>query len=103
MDLQDSQNEPPEAQEHPTRQTCARHGRRPEPEISVALETVPRLAGFGGFGATNPSVAGAFKIRTWGHVFTITVSSNRTFTPAQYAVNTEPGLALGFNIYRRMR
>ena len=71
--------------------------------LSLALEAVPRLAGFGGFGPRYPSVAGAFKIRTWGHVFTIIVSSNRTFTPAQYAVNTEPGLSLGFNIYRRMR
>ncbi len=72
--------------------------------FSLVGEVVPRLAGFGGFGDHRPTFSTGIAIRSWGHVFTILVSSSRDFTPAEYAVN--PGqkeLALGFNIYRRIR
>lgn len=71
--------------------------------LSFGLEFVPRLAGFGGFRAEHPAMSAAFKIRSWGHVFSILVSTSRAFTPAEYAVNTEKDFSLGFNIYRRIR
>jgi hypothetical protein len=73
--------------------------------ISLLGEVVPRVAGFGGFYQNDyPSVSTGLAIRSWGHVFTITASSSRDFTPAPYAVNAgQHNLSLGFNIYRRMR
>ena len=74
-----------------------------DPRFSIIGEIVPRLAGFGGFGEHRPTVSGGFEIRTWGHVFSILVSTSRDFTPAKYAVNPEyKDVSLGFNIYRRI-
>jgi hypothetical protein len=72
--------------------------------FSVVGEIVPRLAGFGGFDRHRPTVSAGLEMRSWGHVFNILVSSSRDFTPAEYAVNPgQKDVALGFNIYRRMR
>ncbi len=72
--------------------------------FSFVAEVVPRLAGFGGFDRHRPTFSTGLEIRSWGHVFSILVSSSRDFTPAKYAVNPEQsGVSLGFNIYRRMR
>lgn len=72
--------------------------------FSIVGEVVPRLAGFGGFGRHRPTFSTGIEIRSWGHVFTLLVSSSRDFTPAKYAVNPEQKeLSLGFNVYRRMR
>lgn len=72
--------------------------------FSLVGEIVPRLAGFGGIDQHRPTISAGMEIRTWGHVFSILVSSSRDFTPAEYAVNPEQkDVSLGFNIYRRMR
>ncbi len=72
--------------------------------FSIVGEIVPRLAGFGGFDRHRPTVSTGIEIRTWGHVFSILVSSSRDFTPAEYAVNPEQKeVSIGFNIYRRMQ
>ena len=73
--------------------------------FSLLGEVVPRVAGFGGYYRNDyPSVSAGVTIRSWGHVFTITASSSRDFTPNPYAVNAgQRGLSLGFNIYRRIR
>ena len=73
--------------------------------FSLLGEVVPRVAGFGGYYRTNyPSLSAGLTIRSWGHVFTITASSSRDFTPNPYAVNSGlHDLSLGFNIYRRIR
>jgi len=72
-------------------------------KLSLMAEYVPRLAGFGGFDGRQDQVAGGFVIRTWGHVFTILVSTSRDFTPAKYGVNSENrDVSLGFNLYRRI-
>ena len=73
--------------------------------FSLLGEVVPRVAGFGGFYRDDyPSVSAGLSIRSWGHVFTITASSSRDFTPNPYAVNAgQHNLSLGFNIYRRIR
>jgi hypothetical protein len=72
--------------------------------FSIVGETVPRLAGFGGFDRHRPTFSTGIEIRSWGHVFSILVSSSRDFTPAKYAINPEQKeVALGFNIYRRMK
>ncbi|HYK91065.1 MAG TPA: DUF5777 family beta-barrel protein [Acidobacteriota bacterium] len=72
--------------------------------FSIVGEIVPRLAGFGGFGRHRPTISTGIEMRSWGHVFTILVSSSRDFTPAEYAVNPgQSDVSLGFNIYRRMR
>lgn len=74
------------------------------PRLSLMGEYVPRLAGFGGFGRSRPQVGGGLAIRTWGHVFTVLVSGSRDFTPSKYSVNAETtDVAIGFNIYRRIR
>jgi Membrane bound beta barrel domain (DUF5777) len=71
--------------------------------FSLVGEVVPRLAGFGGIDHHRPTVSAGLAIQSWGHVFTILVSSSRDFTPAEYAVNPEQkSVSLGFNIYRRM-
>jgi hypothetical protein len=72
--------------------------------FSLVGEIVPRLAGFGGIDRHRPTVSAGLEIRSWGHVFSILVSSSRDFTPAEYAVNPEQkDVSLGFNIYRKMR
>lgn len=72
--------------------------------FSLVAEAVPRLAGFGGIDHHRPTFSAGIEIRSWGHVFSILVSSSRDFTPAKYAVNpAQKDLALGFNIYRRIR
>ena len=72
--------------------------------ISLTAEYVPRLAGFGGFYERLDQIAGGLVIRTWGHVFAITVATSRDFTPANYAVNAQGSdVSLGFNLYRRIR
>ncbi len=71
--------------------------------FSIVAEAVPRLAGFGGIGEHRPTVSAGFEIRSWGHVFSILVSSSRDFTPAKYAVNPDQrNVSLGFNIFRRI-
>jgi hypothetical protein len=70
--------------------------------FSLSAEFVPRLAGYGGSSAHYNTASGAFKIRSWGHVFTVGVSTSRTFNPSQFAVNAEKDVSLGFNIYRRI-
>jgi hypothetical protein len=71
--------------------------------MSLIAEYIPRLAGFGGFYERQDQVAGGLVIRTWGHVFTITVATSRDFTPGNYAVNSGySDVSLGFNLYRRM-
>ena len=71
--------------------------------LSLVGEWVPRISGFGGFGGDRSAVSGGLKIRTFGHVFHILLSTSRVFTPAQYGVNsTSTDYALGFNIYRRV-
>jgi hypothetical protein len=71
--------------------------------FSLAAKYVPRLAGYGGSFEHFDTVSGAFKIRSWGHVFTVGVSTSRTFNPGQFAVNAEKDVSLGFNIYRRIQ
>lgn len=72
--------------------------------FSLVGEAVPRLAGYGGLDHHRPTFSAGMEIRSWGHVFTILVSSSRDFTPAEYAVNPgQKDVALGFNIYRRIR
>ena len=74
--------------------------------LSLLAEYVPRVAGFGAFDDDHPALSGGVGIRTWGHVFTVLVSSSRDFTVAEYAVNAKErvrDLSLGFNIYRRFR
>ncbi len=72
--------------------------------FSLVAEAVPRLAGYGGIDHHRPTFSTGIEIRSWGHVFTILVSSSRDFTPAKYAVNPgQKDLSLGFNIYRRIR
>ena len=74
--------------------------------FSLLAEYVPRAAGFGGFDDDHPTLSGGVGIRTWGHVFTVLVSSSRDFTVAEYGVNAKErvrDLSLGFNIYRRLR
>ncbi len=72
--------------------------------FSLVGEVIPRLAGYGGIDNHRPTISAGFEIRTWGHVFSIQVSSSRDFTPAQYAVNPKyNNVSLGFNIYRRIR
>ncbi|MDA2929563.1 DUF5777 family beta-barrel protein [Acidobacteria bacterium AH-259-O06] len=80
------------------------------PTFSIVGEFVPRLTGFGGFFDDDPTVGGGLTIRTWGHVFTIVLSTSREFTPSRYGLNGSLSLpnfsdnvVLGFNIYRRMR
>ena len=74
------------------------------PRYSLTAEYAPRLAGFGGFFERCDQVAAGFVVRTWGHVFTVLLSTSRDFTPAKYGVNAEyRNLSLGFNVYRRMR
>jgi hypothetical protein len=74
------------------------------PRFSLAVEYVPRLAGFGGLAGGHSQVGGGMAIRTLGHVFTILVSTSRDFTPGLYGVNAqEQDVSLGFNIYRRIR
>ena len=77
------------------------------PRFSILGEYIPRLAGFGGaplpfigpLGKNNPTVGAGVKIRTWGHVFSVLLSTSRDFTPSQYGVNTgSRDLFLGFNI-----
>lgn len=64
---------------------------------------VPRISGFGGFGGDRSAVSGGLKIRIFGHVFHVLLSTSRVFTPAQYSVNsTSTDYAVGFNIYRRV-
>ena len=71
--------------------------------LSLVGEWVPRISGFGGFGGDRSAVSGGLKIRTFGHVFHVLLSTSRVFTPAQYSVNsTSTDYALGFNIYRRV-
>ncbi len=73
-------------------------------KVSLLGEYVPRLFGYGGLQQRNDQLGAGVAIRTWGHVFTVLVSSSRDFTPAQYAVNAlQRDVALGFNIYRRIR
>ncbi len=73
-------------------------------KISLTAEYVPRLAGFGGFYERHDQIAGGLVIRTWGHVFAVTVATSRDFTPANYAVNAQGSdVSLGFNLYRRIR
>lgn len=70
--------------------------------FSLTGEYIPRLSGFGGFGPENAALSWGFKVRTFGHVFTILVSNNQNFTPALYGVNAGgSNFVLGFNIYRR--
>lgn len=71
--------------------------------LSASFEYVPRLVGFGGFFEPNPALTFGFKIRSWGHVFSITASTSRNFTPGRYGVNNQPDFSLGFNVYRRIR
>jgi hypothetical protein len=74
------------------------------PRFSLTGEYVPRLAGFGGFDKRRPQLSGGIAIRTWGHVFSVMLSTSRDFTPAKYAVNAESrDFSLGFNIYRKIR
>ena len=80
------------------------------PIFSVVGEYIPRLAGFGGFFEDNPTIAGGVKIRSFGHVFSIVLSTTRDLTPSRYGLNGSLSLpnfsdnvVLGFNIYRRMR
>ncbi len=73
------------------------------PSLSLVTEFVPRLAGFGGFGAEHPAISAAAKLNSWGHVFTVGVSTSRSFTPSEYAVNNVKDYSLGFNVYRRLR
>ncbi len=71
--------------------------------LSLVGEYIPRLAGFGGIGNDRAAISAGMKIRTWGHVFHVLLSSSRIFTPAQYGVNaTTTDYALGFNIYRKV-
>jgi hypothetical protein len=71
--------------------------------FSLVGEVVPRVAGFGGFDHHRPTFSAGIEIRSWGHVFSILVSSSRDFTPAEYAVNPgQKDVSLGFNIYRRI-
>lgn len=71
--------------------------------FSLVGEWVPRISGFGGFGGDRSAISGGLKIRTWGHVFHVLLSTSRVFTPGQYGVNaTSTDYALGFNIYRKM-
>jgi hypothetical protein len=72
--------------------------------LSLIAEYVPRLAGYGGLDERRDQWGVGFVIRTWGHVFTIVASTSRDFNPSKYAVNAEErSLALGFNLYRRIR
>ena len=75
------------------------------PSYSVLVEYVRRVAGFGGFAnEDHGSLSGGVEIRTWGHVFSIMVSSSQDFTPGTYGVNAgRDNVSLGFNIYRRIR
>ena len=64
--------------------------------------TLGLLAGFRGFGNNRAALSWGFKVRTFGHVFTIIATNNQNFTPARYGVNAESNdFVLGFNIYRR--
>lgn len=71
--------------------------------LSVAFEYVPRLAGFGGFGEDAFAISSGVRIRTWGHVFSVGLSTSRHFTPAFYGLQGDPDFSLGFNIHRRIR
>ena len=71
------------------------------PRFSVIGEYVPRLAGFGGFKDDDPAVSGGVRIRTFGHVFTILLTTSQDFTPGRYGVDSTGDFRLGFNIYRR--
>ena len=71
------------------------------PRFSVIGEYVPRLAGFGGFREDDPAISGGVRIRTFGHVFTVLVSTSQDFTPGRYGVDSTGDFRLGFNIYRR--
>ena len=71
------------------------------PRFSVIGEYVPRLAGFGGFRSDDPAISGGIKVRTYGHVFTILVTTSQDFTPGRYGVDSTGEFRLGFNIYRR--
>jgi hypothetical protein len=76
------------------------------PRLSVAVEYVPRLWGFGGFDPDHPTFSSALKIRSWGHVFSVGLSTSRTFTPSFYGTTSQNRIrdvSLGFNIYRRIR
>lgn len=73
------------------------------PSLSLVTEFIPRLAGFGGFGPEHPAISAAVKLNSWGHVFTVGISTSRTFTPSEYAVNNVKDYSLGFNVYRRLR
>jgi hypothetical protein len=73
-------------------------------KMSLIAEYVPRIAGYGGLGERRDQVGGGFMLRTWGHVFTILVSTSKDFTPAKYGINAvSSDVSLGFNIYRRIR
>jgi hypothetical protein len=72
--------------------------------FSLIGEVVPRLAGFGGFGKSQPQFGGGLAIRTSAHVFTIVASTSRDFNVSKYGINAESNdVSLGFNIYRRFR
>jgi len=71
------------------------------PRFSVIGEYVPRLAGFGGSKDNDPAVSGGVRIRTFGHVFTILLTTSQDFTPGRYGMDSTGGFRLGFNIYRR--
>ena len=75
---------------------CAIH-----PRFSVIGEYVPRLAGFSGFRDDDPAISGGVRIRTFGHVFTVLVTTSQDFTPGRYGVDSTGDFRLGFNIYRR--
>jgi len=71
--------------------------------FSLMGEYVPRLAGFGGFFGKHSQLGGGVAIRTWGHVFTVLVSTSRNFSPTKYAVDADfDDVSIGFNIYRRI-
>jgi hypothetical protein len=73
-------------------------------KMSLIAEYVPRVAGYGGLGERRDQIGGGFMMRTYGHVFTILVSTSKDFTPAKYGVNAvSSDVSLGFNIYRRIR
>ena len=71
------------------------------PRFSVIGEYVPRLAGFGGFRDDDPAISGGVRIRTFGHVFTVLLTTSQDFTPGRYGVDSTGDFRLGFNIYRR--